>query len=120
MAPEMQLSPPWRVPGAPTEEQLYTKETDLGPAVLWFGIFGDGTVIVMCGFSGGARYMRISPETELSMEEHYEGELPVEIASVIEDVWKDSLDQLAEQSKTVRGQLKALGFFERDGEEPQP
>lgn len=96
------ITAPWRISSKPEEPAPLVRQTPLGKAVIFFATFEDGSVIVAMMHPGGARFMRITPQTAYAVEEHFEGEVPPEIAAVVTDAWRDTVSTFASRARELR------------------
>ena len=94
---------PWPVPGDPVlSPDPMVHQTPLGRCALFTETFSDDSVVIALLFPGGHRLMRISPETDWAMEEHWEGAIPEQIAADVEDAWHTTVDLFAARNKDLR------------------
>ncbi len=93
---------PWPVSGTVHVQQSLTKNTSLGDAVLHSFTFDDAGYGGVLLHPQGARFMRISPETDWALEERKEGTTPPEIAEDIEEAWRFHVALFAARNKELR------------------
>jgi hypothetical protein len=93
---------PWPVSGTVHVAQSLSKDTPVGEMVLHSFIFGDAGYGAVLLHPQGARFMRISPETDWALEERKEGTTPPEIAADIDFAWRHHVDTFAAGNKELR------------------
>ena len=100
-----EIRSPWPIPGDTAQSFApMVKETPLGKAAIFADTFEDASVIVAMMHPGGARFMRISPETDWALEERKEGETPPEIAADLDYAWSSTIQQFAERNRELRAE----------------
>lgn len=94
---------PWPVAEGPSPQiDPMVKETGAGRCVLWTNCLADDALVLALTYPGGARFARISPETNWALEERKEGATPPEIAAEMDEVWRDTLALFAARTKELR------------------
>ncbi len=95
---------PWPIPdeGTLVANDPMVKETVAGKAVLFADFLPGGGLAIGLTYPGGARFARISPETNWSLEERVEGTTPPEITEEMDTVWRDTVALFAARNKELR------------------
>lgn len=95
---------PWTVDAELIVTKAYTRDTPLGRAAALVAAFEDCTVLAAIAYPGGARFARISPETDWAIEERIDGETAPEIAEEMDEVWQGIVNWFfPEGLKRVKG-----------------
>lgn len=103
---------PWPIPDGPLRTfDPMVKDTVAGKCVLFTDILPDEGIAICLTYLGGARFARISPEIDWSLEERRVGDtFPVVIFKELADVWRTTLEQFAARNKELREQAaKGVG-----------
>jgi len=95
---------PWRIPdGVETEvSESLVKQLPAGKFVLFIDALSDGSLAMCLTGPHGARFARISPETNWALEERVDGHTPPEVAAEIDQTWRDSVALFAARNKELR------------------
>jgi hypothetical protein len=94
---------PWSVPDCRLESfDPMVKVTAAGKCVLFIDTFEDCTLAICLTYPGGARFARVSPDTNWALEERVEASPPEPIAREMDEVWRETLGLFAARIKELR------------------